>query len=247
MKEIHVYENMEQFKVVTNITRYRMMNLLVNKPMTGSQLARALEIPRQLAHYHLKILFNAGLVELVEETINKGRVEKSYRSIAENFSAGAILGVEQRRNVKREMRLRKTEYLRDASLSFLEQARLDLEQKNAAEKMSGFHIPFQQETIILLDSSHRFPQDISSRRATNSTADPAEFQSAISKLRNPFNPNRSLVEGHRHNFRLGFQRNWEVDDRRGQRTRIHVVVHTWPQTFKYDFQGFSWPDSWNRQ
>jgi DNA-binding transcriptional ArsR family regulator len=156
MKEVHVFENMEQIQLMANLTRYRILYLLAQKAMTGSQLARVLKIPRQLAHYHLKLLVEGGLVVLEKETIHEGKVEKYYLAIAKNFSAGAILGVEKRQSDGPSILRKKAESIRDVSMAFLQQAQSDLEQTNAIEKMERFHLPFQmkgsltpeQETIM---------------------------------------------------------------------------------------------------
>ncbi|MBI9043182.1 MAG: winged helix-turn-helix transcriptional regulator [Anaerolineaceae bacterium] len=85
MKEILFIQSKEQIKAIWETTRYPMINLLINKPMTGAQLARELNIPRTRAHYHLKILVHTGLVEFQEEKVKDGMVEKYYRAIARNF------------------------------------------------------------------------------------------------------------------------------------------------------------------
>ena len=54
--------------------RWRMLGLLRLRAMTGSQLARALDIPRTRSHYHLSILKDVGLVALEHQQINSGMV-----------------------------------------------------------------------------------------------------------------------------------------------------------------------------
>jgi len=85
MTEDIFYKDIKQLKASADPTRLAIMNYLVAKPMTGAQLARALNIPRPQAHYHLKILKEAGLIQLCEEKLNRGMLEKYYRAVAHNF------------------------------------------------------------------------------------------------------------------------------------------------------------------
>jgi DNA-binding transcriptional ArsR family regulator len=77
--------NMRQIKALADTTRLQMVNLLIEKPLTGAQLARLLNIPRQRAHYHLKILEAAGAVRFHSEQFNRGLLEKYYISSAKIF------------------------------------------------------------------------------------------------------------------------------------------------------------------
>ncbi|HKN53524.1 MAG TPA: helix-turn-helix domain-containing protein [Amycolatopsis sp.] len=49
-------------------------------PSSATQLAAALELPRQKVNYHLRALEDAGLVELVEERQRRGCVERILRA-----------------------------------------------------------------------------------------------------------------------------------------------------------------------
>lgn len=82
MVDVYFIDSVTQIKAIAEPTRWRMYVLLVESPMTGSQLARALKIPRTRAHYHLNILREAGLVELQHEQVHSGMVEKYYAAIA---------------------------------------------------------------------------------------------------------------------------------------------------------------------
>lgn len=59
--------------------RRRLLGLL-GEPSSATQLAAALEMPRQRVNYHLKELEKAGLVELVEERQRRGCVERIMRA-----------------------------------------------------------------------------------------------------------------------------------------------------------------------
>jgi DNA-binding transcriptional ArsR family regulator len=86
IEEIYFLESLEQLECLTSITRYKMISLLASKPTTGAQLARALEISRPKAHYHLKTLEKQGFVSRVDEILVNGILEKYYLARAKFFS-----------------------------------------------------------------------------------------------------------------------------------------------------------------
>jgi DNA-binding transcriptional ArsR family regulator len=85
MLETLIFSDTRQIKAYADPIRLRMLNLLIEKPMTGSQLARLLDIPRQRVHYHLHLLEENGLIVLEEERVHRGLLEKIYRAVARNY------------------------------------------------------------------------------------------------------------------------------------------------------------------
>lgn len=81
IQDIYYLENLEQLQVISDPIRYRMAMMMVSKPMTGAQLARALKISRARAHYHLKLLEKASLVVFWDEDPSSGIIEKYYRTV----------------------------------------------------------------------------------------------------------------------------------------------------------------------
>ncbi len=57
----------------------------LRQPASATQLASALDLPRQRVNYHLRALEDAGLVELVEERQRRGCVERILRATADAF------------------------------------------------------------------------------------------------------------------------------------------------------------------
>ena len=55
----------------------------LREPASATQLAAALDLPRQRVNYHLRELEKAGLVELVEERQRRGCVERMLRARAD--------------------------------------------------------------------------------------------------------------------------------------------------------------------
>src|SRR5215470_17965570 len=64
--------------------RRRMLESL-ERPDSASGLARRLGIPRQKINYHLRKLEEAGLVELVEQKMRRGCLERIVRVTARAF------------------------------------------------------------------------------------------------------------------------------------------------------------------
>jgi DNA-binding transcriptional ArsR family regulator len=59
--------------------RLRMLSLLTGAAMSAAELARELGVSQALASYHLRFLADAGVVQLVEESVNRGGRERRYR------------------------------------------------------------------------------------------------------------------------------------------------------------------------
>jgi len=89
--DTYFLETSDQMRAISETTRWRMLNLLIAKPMTGSQLARILNISRPRAHYHLKILEKVGLIEFLEERQFNHMIERYYRAIARSFRTDNLL------------------------------------------------------------------------------------------------------------------------------------------------------------
>jgi DNA-binding transcriptional ArsR family regulator len=54
-------------------------------PASATQLAAELELPRQKINYHLRVLEQAGLIELVEQRQRRGCTERILRAAADAF------------------------------------------------------------------------------------------------------------------------------------------------------------------
>ena len=88
--ETYYLERIEQLQVMADPLRYRIIKLL-DRPRTGAQIARALDLPRSRAHYHLKQLETAGLVTVDHLDASSGIVEKYYVCVARFFSFTRLL------------------------------------------------------------------------------------------------------------------------------------------------------------
>ncbi|TDO46161.1 helix-turn-helix protein [Kribbella sp. VKM Ac-2527] len=77
-------EEPEKVRAALSPLRRELLRLL-REPSSATQLAAALELPRQRVNYHLRELEKAGLVELVEERQRRGFVERILRATSGAF------------------------------------------------------------------------------------------------------------------------------------------------------------------
>src|SRR3712207_6163334 len=75
----------EQHKALGNLTRHRMLGLLLDQAMTTTQLAEALGVLKGSTSFHLRVLEQAGLVRVVRTQKVRGVTEKYYGRTARRF------------------------------------------------------------------------------------------------------------------------------------------------------------------
>ena len=73
-----VVESKEQMKAVADDTRMDILNLLLERAATVSQLADALDKPKGTVGYHAKVLEDAGLISVVRTAKVRAMTEKYY-------------------------------------------------------------------------------------------------------------------------------------------------------------------------
>jgi DNA-binding transcriptional ArsR family regulator len=78
-------EHPEQVKAVLHPLRGEMLKALARGPATPSEVARAIGIPANKAHYHMNVLEKAGLVRLAETRAVGSVTEKYYERVAQRF------------------------------------------------------------------------------------------------------------------------------------------------------------------
>jgi putative molybdopterin biosynthesis protein len=85
MPTINRLDSISQLKIVSDPRRLSILKQLMDAPATLTQLGKTLgEHPAWIRH-HLKVLEQAGLVELSEVKISDGYIEKYYRSKSRAF------------------------------------------------------------------------------------------------------------------------------------------------------------------
>lgn len=91
MEYLKRVKNFAHIKLLSDSRRLAILRLLMKEPATLTQLGKKLnEHPAHIRH-HLKVLENAGFVELVEEKVVRGFVEKFYSAAAQAFILQEII------------------------------------------------------------------------------------------------------------------------------------------------------------
>jgi DNA-binding transcriptional ArsR family regulator len=90
------------FEVVADETRRKMIYMLRAKDQTVSQLADALGKTPQAIYHQIKILLDAGMVEVAKEERVDHFIETYYRAAAEvfEFSHGELSGAEREKQLR---------------------------------------------------------------------------------------------------------------------------------------------------
>ncbi|KXZ39286.1 Helix-turn-helix domain-containing protein [Alkalithermobacter thermoalcaliphilus JW-YL-7 = DSM 7308] len=82
MKDVIVLRDLEQIKAISHPYRVEILESFKEEPLCAKQLAEILGEPHAKINYHIKTLLSAGILELVEEKIKSGIIEKYYLPVA---------------------------------------------------------------------------------------------------------------------------------------------------------------------
>lgn len=85
MKDILVLRELEQIKAIAHPYRLEIIESFEEASATAKQIADKMSEPHAKVNYHIKTLLKVGILELVEEKVKLGIVEKYYRPSAKNF------------------------------------------------------------------------------------------------------------------------------------------------------------------
>ena len=85
MRGVLVLRDLECIKAIAHPKRIDILKAFNNLPLSAKQLSQMLDEPHAKINYHIKTLYNVGILELVEEKIKSGIVEKYYYPKAKNI------------------------------------------------------------------------------------------------------------------------------------------------------------------
>ncbi|MGL5693645.1 MAG: ArsR/SmtB family transcription factor [Peptostreptococcaceae bacterium] len=88
MKELLVLRDLECIKAIAHPRRIDILKAFEKEPLSAKQLSQMLDEPHAKINYHIKTLYKVGILELVEEKIKSGIVEKYYYPTAKNIIVG---------------------------------------------------------------------------------------------------------------------------------------------------------------
>lgn len=81
----HAINTMEQFKALSNTTRSKILGMVQHQPATAKQIATRLGATPGAIGHHLKVLEEAGLVQIVARRSTHGIVANYYTRVARIF------------------------------------------------------------------------------------------------------------------------------------------------------------------
>ena len=85
MKDVLVLRDLECIKAIAHPRRVDILKTFDKEPLSAKQLSEILDEPHAKINYHIKTLYNVGILQLVEEKIKSGIVEKYYYPTANNI------------------------------------------------------------------------------------------------------------------------------------------------------------------
>ena len=85
MKEVHILNSLEEINIVSDPIRLKIIMTLGTTPKTAQDLSDALGVSRSKIHYHLKILEQNGIIEVVDTELINGITQKYFLPVAKAF------------------------------------------------------------------------------------------------------------------------------------------------------------------
>jgi DNA-binding transcriptional ArsR family regulator len=84
VQDVHIIDQADQANELLKPIRIEILSKL-GKPTSCPEIAKALGLTTQKVNYHMKVLVDAGLVELVDERRVRGIMEGVYLAVAKSF------------------------------------------------------------------------------------------------------------------------------------------------------------------
>jgi len=85
MKDILVLRELDQIKAISHDYRLMIIEAFDDKPCTAKMISDKIKEPHAKVNYHIKTMEKVGLLELVEENVKLGIVEKYYAPVAKQY------------------------------------------------------------------------------------------------------------------------------------------------------------------
>lgn len=85
MREVLILKDLECIKAIADPRRLDILKAFNDLPLSAKQLSQMLDEPHAKINYHIKTLYKVGILELVEEKVKSGIVEKYYYPKSRNI------------------------------------------------------------------------------------------------------------------------------------------------------------------
>ena len=94
MKDLLVLRDLECVKAIAHPRRIDILNAFDKEPLSAKQLSEMLDEPHAKINYHIKTLYNVGILELVEEKIKYSRKKDTILPVdnVDKFVHNLIIG-----------------------------------------------------------------------------------------------------------------------------------------------------------
>ncbi len=112
MKDVLVLRDLQQIKAISHPYRIEILEAFEDSAATAKQIADKLGEPHAKVNYHIKTLLKVDILELVEEKVKLGIVEKYYMPAARTFVID--------RNILNTIEKNVAESINQASISIFE-------------------------------------------------------------------------------------------------------------------------------
>ena len=89
--DTYLVKRLDQAKLLTDPFKLKLLERFSGTPVTTKQVADQMGEKAPRLYRHVDALFDAGLLELVEEKPKRGTVERYYRTIASRFEVDSEL------------------------------------------------------------------------------------------------------------------------------------------------------------
>jgi DNA-binding transcriptional ArsR family regulator len=83
--DTYIVKRLDQAKLLTDPFKLKLLERFGGDPVTTKQVADQMGEKAPRLYRHVDALFDAGLLELVEEKPKRGTVERYFRTIASRF------------------------------------------------------------------------------------------------------------------------------------------------------------------
>lgn len=85
MEDVHILNSLEEINILSDPIRLKIILTLGTTPKTAQDLSDALGVSRSKIHYHLKILEQNGIIEVVDTELINGITQKYFLPVAKAF------------------------------------------------------------------------------------------------------------------------------------------------------------------
>jgi DNA-binding transcriptional ArsR family regulator len=165
----------DQLKVLSDASRLRMLTLLMEREMSISGIAKALDLSPATVHHHINQLLGAKLIEPTRSEVRGNLVEKYYHIPGTSLDSSAIwdqLSAEDKVNYRLAVLGLLKGLVNEAIKRIQEKGTVDFE----VGRLYFYHIPWRRDTVqqvveIFEEAKHKLERLEAKSRAAGEPGD----------------------------------------------------------------------------